>query len=133
MKPTILVYEMLDEGRKKKLRQIGKGLQVQVRYIRPEHYGVPLQQILQFPQEQWKIEADRQALDAEMVVFCGLTDSLLERFLYELRRMGTVEYKAVLTPTNPAWTGAALFAELEQEHRAMHGKIPGKAQPSGDF
>ena len=127
MKPTILVYEMLDEGRKKKLRQIGKGLQVQVRHIRPGHYGVPLQQILQLPQDQWKIEAARQPLDAEMVVFCGLTDSLLERFLYELRRMGTVEYKAVLTPTNAAWTGAALFAELEQEHRAMHGKIPGKA------
>lgn len=48
MKPTILVYEMLDEGRKKKLRQIGKGLQVQVRHIRPEHYGVPLQQIYSF-------------------------------------------------------------------------------------
>lgn len=64
MKPTILVYEMLDEGRKKKLRQIGKGLQVQVRHIRPEHYGVPLQQILQLPQEQWRIEAASQALDA---------------------------------------------------------------------
>lgn len=133
MKPTILVYEMLDEGRKKKLRQIGKGLQVQVRHIRPEHYGVPLQQILQLPQDQWKIEAARQPLDAEMVVFCGLTDSLLERFLYELRRMGTVEYKAVLTPTNAAWTGAALFAELEQEHRAMHGKSPERHSLPGIF
>ena len=127
MKPTVLAYEIEDEGRWKQIRQIGKGLQVQIRRIRPEHYHVSLQHILQTPQESWKSEPAAAALGAEMVVFCGLTDSLLERFLYELRRMGTVERKAVLTKTNAAWSGAALFAELEQEHRAMHGESPGRA------
>lgn len=127
MKPTVLAYEIDDEKRWRQIRQIGRGLQVQVRRIRPEHYHVSLQQILQTPQSEWRSGPDTAELGAEMVVFCGLTDSLLERFLYELRRMGTVERKAVLTETNAAWSGAALFAELEQEHRAMHGESPGRA------
>ena len=119
MKPTVLAYEIDDEKRWRQIRQIGRRLQVQVRRIRPEHYHVSLQQILQTPQSEWRSGPDTAELGAEMVVFCGLTDSLLERFLYELRRMGTVERKAVLTETNAAWTFYQLYEEIRNEHEKM--------------
>ena len=45
---------------------------------------------------------------------------ITDLFLQGLRRAHAgVALKAVLTPTNSAWTPRALYAELQREHEAM--------------
>ena len=57
----------------------------------------------------------------ELLVFCGLEDGLLDRFLAEYRRRGIdpIGLKAVATPHNLFWTVCELTEELEQERAAM--------------
>lgn len=124
MQPTVLVYEMTDPVRLKRLREIARPLQVQVRRIGSTEYQVPIRALLE-RRQPYPHAGENGEINAEMIVFCGLTDSVLERFLYGLRRMGTVAHKAVLTPTNAAWSGAALFAELERERLEMEKNTSG--------
>lgn len=50
----------------------------------------------------------------------GLNGKITDLFLQGLRRAHAgVALKAVLTPTNSAWTPRALYAELQREHEAM--------------
>jgi hypothetical protein len=124
MQPTVLVYQMEDHTRLKRLREIAKTLQVQVRRIGAEDYQVPLRAILE-RRKPYSHTGETGEINAEMIVFCGLTDSVLERFLYALRQMGTVAHKAVLTPTNAEWSGVTLFAELERERLEMEKNTSG--------
>ncbi len=57
----------------------------------------------------------------ELLVFCGLDDGLLDRFLAEYRQRGidSIGLKAVATPHNLFWTVCELTKELEQERAAM--------------
>ena len=59
-----------------------------------------------------------------VLVFCGLPGAQLDRTLAALRRMEVPRsvMKAVLTPTNAAWSFAALYAELCRERTAVEGK-----------
>ncbi|MEG1857851.1 MAG: DUF3783 domain-containing protein, partial [Pseudoflavonifractor sp.] len=57
---------------------------------------------------------------APMLVLSGLMDLRLDEALAALRRANlTIPHKAVLTPTNAGWTLAALYEELDKEHRAL--------------
>lgn len=59
----------------------------------------------------------------ECVVFCHLGEGMLDAALAALKGAGLfVPYKAVLTPTNGAWTLDHLIGELMREHEAVQGK-----------
>ena len=59
-------------------------------------------------------------LPGEMLVMAWLNGKITDLFLQGLRRAHAgVALKAVLTPTNSAWTPRALYAELQREHEAM--------------
>lgn len=53
----------------------------------------------------------------ELIVFSGLSEESLDRFLEEYKRSGIepVDLKAILTPTNISWTIYELVCELEKE------------------
>lgn len=57
-------------------------------------------------------------LTKPMMIFCDMDRDELTRFLALNRQLGgpQVALKAMLTPTNRAWTTKQLFKELEEEH-----------------
>lgn len=58
-----------------------------------------------------------------MLVFCGLQNTVLDRFLAELRKNGIrIPLKAVMTETNRDWTLRKLYDELRGEHSYMTGE-----------
>ena len=60
----------------------------------------------------------------ELLIFCGLEDGILDRFLSEYRSRGIepVSLKAVATPYNLFWTIYELAEELIRERTAMQMK-----------
>lgn len=60
----------------------------------------------------------------EIIVFSGLSEDALDKFLEEYKRSGIepVGLKAVLTPTNISWSIYELVCELERE-RGQYEKL----------
>lgn len=51
-----------------------------------------------------------------MLLFCDVTEKHLDKFLFELRnKQSSIDYKAVLTPTNRTWNVRRLFAHMAME------------------
>lgn len=57
----------------------------------------------------------------ELLVLSGFTAPGLDRFLdaFPAAAVPPIPFKAMVTPTNLAWTGAELYLELCRERRAM--------------
>ncbi len=115
--PTVLAFHLSPEkaGRIRTLCVIQK---LRFREIRGEDCAKSvgyLAGILPQPEEEGT------AFDEELLVFCGLVDAQLDRFLRDYRRTGlpAIPLKAVLTPSNARWSAAQLCAELKKEHEAM--------------
>ena len=66
-------------------------------------------------------QSGEQAFSDEMLVMAYFPQGMMNVFLQGLRRAGVapVALKAVLTPTNAAWSSAQLHEELSREHAAM--------------
>ncbi len=59
---------------------------------------------------------------SEAIVFSGVERQTMNEILQRLRESkNTVDLKCVVTDTNKAWALGALVAELEKEHKIMHG------------
>ena len=118
MQPVLLLYQIEDAARLKKLRAAARALQIRVKLVQPADYCQPIGHLAGLP-----IPAAAQTacppLPGEMAVLCGMTESVMDRLLYAMRQMGTIACKAVLTPTNQDWSGMQLFLELRQEHAQM--------------
>ncbi len=65
--------------------------------------------------------AEAAPLSREMIVFCHMDNAQVNRFLTTARqlRLAPIDLKAVLTPTNAAWTAQQLQQELAEERAAV--------------
>ena len=55
-----------------------------------------------------------------LLVFCNISGKHMDRLLFTFRQMQiTVDYKAVLTPTNQNWTVLMLLVELGREKNLL--------------
>lgn len=64
----------------------------------------------------------RESFRGQCLIFSGLSEKRLDAALKELRRLHIdIPLKAVVTPSNSTMTLSQLIAELEKEHKAMHG------------
>ncbi len=61
--------------------------------------------------------------DGEMLLFAHMSSAQVQQFLQVSRQMKAPSFplKAVLTPTNAAWTAGQLYAELTAERAALEG------------
>lgn len=60
-----------------------------------------------------------------LLVMCGLADKRVDKLLFELRKSDvTLDYKAVLTPTNRKWTVSQLLLEMHREKAAYRRMQP---------
>lgn len=60
--------------------------------------------------------------EGQCLIFVSLSEKELDAALNGLRRLNlNIPLKAVLTPSNSKMTLSRLIAELEKEHKALHG------------
>ena len=118
MKPTIITFN-LNEARLSRLRFLCMKLGVVVRPVPAEAWGQPISALCGLSAPGEIVQAE--AFPEEMLVFCHMDNTLVNRFLTTCRQMrfAPVALKAILTPTNAAWTPVQLCAELRQERAAV--------------
>ncbi len=118
MRPTILTFN-LNETRLSKLRFLCMKSGVAVKPVPAEAFCQPLSALcgLSEPGETIPVEP----FPDEMLVFCQMDNAAVSRFLQTARQMrfAPVSLKAVLTPTNSAWTPVQLRRELAAERAAV--------------
>lgn len=98
---------------------------VLVKVIPEERFGMTLEELVKNEPGQPPEKEKEQKLDAQMIVFAGLTQQKLYMALDLLRsdpKCGKIPYKAVLTEMNQKWDAFTLLEELKKEHAAMHGE-----------
>ena len=118
MRPTILTFN-LSETRLSKLRFLCMKLGLAVKPIPAEDCCQPIGALcgLSAPVEA----APAENFAEEMLIFCHMDNAQVNRFLQTAKQMrfAPVALKAILTPTNAAWTPAQLCAELKDERAAV--------------
>ena len=118
-RPMILAFNLSD-ARLAKLRFLCMKLGVLVKPVPAEDFAQPIAALAGLAERSEAIEATEAFAD-EMIVFCHMTNVQLNNFLKTAKqqRVPAFPLKAILTPTNAAWTPAALCAELKQEREAI--------------
>ena len=118
MRPTILTFN-LNDNRLAKLRFLCMKLGLAVKPVPAEDCCQPISALcgLSDPADA----APAEAFSEEMLVFCHMDNAAVNRFLQTAKQMrfAPVALKAILTPTNAAWTPAQLCAELRDERAAV--------------
>ena len=118
MRPTILTFNLTD-ARLSKLRFLCMKLCLMVKPVPAEDCCQPISALcgLSDPADA----APAEAFPEEMLVFCHMDNAAVNRFLQTAKQMrfAPVALKAILTPTNAAWTPAQLCAELKDERAAV--------------
>lgn len=118
MRPTILTFNLTD-ARLSKLRFLCMKLGLMVKPVPAEDCCQPISALcgLSAPADA----APAEAFSEEMLVFCHMDNAAVNRFLQTAKQMrfAPVALKAILTPTNAAWTPAQLCAELKDERAAV--------------
>ncbi len=86
------------------------------RLVQPNEYHLTLGQLA--AGEKTGPGLPSAPLNQPMMIFCGMDQEALSRFLALNRQLGgpQVALKAMLTPTNQTWTTRQLFEELKEEH-----------------
>lgn len=124
MQEIILLFNFKDKSQVEAIKMISYLTQIPVRVIPKEKYTLPLKELVKDEIPTPEV-LNEEELDGQMIVFAGLLERKLNRFLYLLRdnsQCGKIPYKAVVTRTNQKWNAFQLLAELKKEHTAMHRK-----------
>ena len=118
-RPMILAFNLSD-ARLAKLRFLCMKLGVLVKPVPAEDFAQLIAALAGLA-ERAEAPATAEPFAEEMIVFCHMTNVQLNNFLKTAKqqRVPAFPLKAILTPTNAAWTPAALCAELKQEREAI--------------
>lgn len=117
--PLLLTYN-LDSITAAALKRACAPLQIRCRAVEPREYGLPVGALAGIPVSAPQADALAQGFADAMLVICFMLSDQLDALLAALRQAGIrVPLKAVLTPTNVAWSSAQLRDELAREHEAM--------------
>lgn len=121
MTPQVLIYNVTDPLRKKRLNMLLLGMKIRAKIIPADLYGQPigtlagLKDIPPVP-----LPEPLPGMTEEMLVMCYFPEALLNRFLPALRKNGLrIPLKAVLTPANAAWSSYQIYVELMREDARM--------------
>lgn len=117
-RPTILAFNLTD-SRISKLKFICMKLGTAVQPVPAVDFHQPVGALCGIAERTDTASSD--TFDDEMIVFCHMDNALVNRFLTTCKqlRFAPVALKAILTPTNAAWTACQLHDELRQEREAV--------------
>lgn len=113
MDGKILLFQIPQGEVLTKIRLVSMMENVEMRLVEPKEYGQTIGRIAMLPVAGGNDAG--AALAEPMMVLC-VRQEKLDGLLVALRKAGIPPIcKAVLTPTNAAWTPAQLLAELQRE------------------
>ena len=120
--PTLLTYNLNPEA-EARLRAICQKQGLVYRAVQPDECAIPLGALVGIPCSAAK-DAPQGGFSDLMLVMCNLLNPQLDAFLLEMRECGVppIPLKAVLTPSNVAWSSLTLRDELAREHEAVQRK-----------
>ena len=123
MKETVLYYypEATEEVRLAKT--VCAILGVRIRKIEKEQLGEKVGGLAGIMEKTEEVEKEAPLVDIgdSIMVFCGFSEKRLDMLLMRLSKAGVSRkgYKAILTPSNAAWSFQALYEELKKEREAI--------------
>lgn len=116
----ILLFQISEE-KAAQIQRLASPLRVRVQRVPEDAYGEPLGKLADSLAPAKKNGTEKAAFPQSLMLFCGVTEKHLDKILAGLKRERiTVDYKAVLTPTNRNWTVQTLFLELIRERAALN-------------
>ena len=118
--PVILAFNLPDAALNP-LRALCRTLGLRLAPVPRESFTLPLGRMAGFPAAAPAAPGAAPWFDEAMLVLCGLDDAGLDRFLSMLRALPVppIPLKAVLTPTNAAWSALELHEALARERGAV--------------
>lgn len=117
---TLLAYN-LDHFTLERLGAICAAQGFRLREVTPEEYALPIGALAGIPIRRAAQAESIDRFNVPMLVMCGMLADQLNAFLSALKEAGIrIPLKAVLTPSNVAWTSSALHAALSSEHAQIH-------------
>ena len=125
MKPTQLVLYFIPEFHKeKKVTALCRRLGMMTRKMKPSDAAVSvgsLAGVSGIPARCEKAAVPEDFCMPELLIFCGLSEEQLDRFLAEYKKEGMepIALKAVLTQYNGTWSLGALVRELQRERAEL--------------
>lgn len=121
MKSSVLCYNLKGTKKGKQIAMIFGFLGYKVRHVGKEEYHVPIGVLAGAD----KMEGERPVFEEEgfsdeMLVMNAESEEMMDKALFLMRKEGLkVGLKAMLTPSNRAWTSIALHDEIQKEHEYM--------------
>lgn len=121
MKSSVLCYNLKGTKKGKQIAMIFGFLGYKVRHVGKEEYHVPIGVLAGAD----KMEGERPVFEEEgfsdeMLVMNAESEEMMDKALFLMRKEGVkVGLKAMLTPSNRAWTSTALHDEIQKEHEYM--------------
>lgn len=124
MRSTVLCYNLKGTKKGKKIGMIFGFLGYKVCYVEPSEYLIPIGILAGIDKTESDVgEYEGTAFTEEMLVMNAETEEMLDKALFLMRKEKVqVGLKAMVTPTNSAWTSLALHDEILEEHRYMSEK-----------
>ncbi len=119
--PLVLSYN-LSPDKQDALRALCDAQGIRLRAVSPGELALPVGALAGLPCAVKPASgAPLSTFSDEMLVMCHMLSPQLDAFLAGLRGsgVGPIPLKAVLTPTNVAWSALQLHDELAREHAAM--------------
>ena len=117
--PLLLTYN-LSPDTAAAVKRLCDGLQIRCRAVSPGEFALPVGALAGIPVAKPPSAPPARIFGEAMLVICFMLSDQLDALLAALRQAGVViPLKAVLTPTNVAWSSARLRDELAREHEQM--------------
>ena len=114
----LLVFH-LDDNIFKKLKQVTGALKIRVEEVPSSDYLKPLEMIANKTASPLIQPFSGEVPSESLIVFCDFTEKKMDKLLAALRRdQISIDYKAVLTPTNKKWNVMRMYLEMQAEKSA---------------
>lgn len=114
----LLVFH-LDDNNLKKLKQVTGTLKIRVEEVPSSDYLKPLEMIVNKTASPLIQPFSGDVPSESLIVFCDFTEKKMDKLLSSLRRdQISIDYKAVLTPTNKKWNVMRMYLEMQAEKSA---------------
>lgn len=118
----LLIFH-LDDTEYKKLEQIARNLKIRYERIADTDYNQTLESLVSGKESPLTASFTGKVPTESLLLMCDFTDKRMDKLLFELRKAGvSIDFKAVLTPTNQKWTVPQLMFEMHKE-RAAYKKM----------
>lgn len=115
---NLLMVNIARMDKRLKIAAIANRLGLSVKTVGKENFGKAVGALAGLPGTF--PEGEGAAFSDEMLVLCGIDDSVFQEFLASIRAQKVpVPLKAVLTEHNASWSVSTLHSAIAQEHEAM--------------